>query len=72
MTVTQRDTINIRRAVLKAPGSTPGQWLICMAWPYRSSPQELGERCDGGSPPRPSGSASRRPATSKCYLNPAG
>jgi uncharacterized membrane protein HdeD (DUF308 family) len=34
-----------------------------MAWPYwSSSPQGLGERCGGGSPPRPSGSASRRPA----------
>ena len=45
MTVTQRDTINIRRTVLRGPpGSTPGQWLICMASPYRSSaPRRLGE-----------------------------
>jgi len=60
MAVTQRDTIKIRRVR-----------LICMAWPYRSSPQGVESGAGGsrlGRPGQPAGT----PAASKRHLNPAG
>ena len=61
MAVTQRDTIKIRR-------------LICMAWPYRSSPQGVESGAGGSRLGRLGrlGQPAGTPAASKRHLNPAG
>jgi len=66
MAVTQRDTINIRRATPQGHPARRRVRHIGIAWPNRSAAGSR-ERC-GQIAPRPSGSASRHPAVSKRHL----